>query len=70
MALKCQPGFEHRGAHVTEEEAREFDALREELGVSNRRLIALGVDALKREIEADPRSRKIPPLRTRGNVVA
>lgn len=63
MSLKYRPDFAHVGTHLSLAEAADFARLRDELGVGNRRLITLGLDALKREIEpggaASPR--KIPP---------
>jgi hypothetical protein len=63
MALLSRPGFTHVGAPLTVPEAEEFFSLKELLGVGNRRLITLGIDALRREIEATESRPKLLPRR-------
>ena len=68
MALS-RSGFTHVGAPLPDSEAKQFFDLKEMLGVGNRRLITLGIDALKREIEAAKFASKLPPRRRKTQAV-
>jgi hypothetical protein len=65
MALTTKPGFVHIGAHLPQPQGNAFVKLREELGITNSRMIELGVEALRRQLDAEQPGTglKIPPRR-------